>query len=157
MNKLIFSEEFCQPENLHPFTLTRQIQDIRIGILTIREKWERMMGLPSFDKKEDDYKDLQRSVNIDEAVGDGVCFMIHGNVLPTAKLVKSIKRLKNGEFLATEGGTGIAYRFTKNEIADRYKIKVGHAVMTKVAIRTIQYPWDIFQLNDWAIRKTLHC
>ena len=58
MNKLIFSEEFCQPENLHPFTLTRQIQDIRIGILTIREKWERMMGLPSFDKKEDDYKDL---------------------------------------------------------------------------------------------------
>lgn len=153
MNKIIFSEEFCQPENLHPFTLTRQIQDIRIGILTIREKWEKMMGLPSFDKKEDDYKDLQRSVNIDEAVGDGACFMIHGNVLPTAKLVKSIKRLKDGEFLATEGGTGIVYRFTKNEIADRYKIKVGHAVMTKVPVRTIQYPWDIFQLNDWAIRE----
>ena len=153
MNKIIFSEEFCQPENLHPFTLTRQIQDIRIGILTIREKWEKMMGLPSFDKKEDDYKDLQRSVNIDEAVGDGACFMIHGNVLPTVKLVKSIKRLKDGEFLATEGGTGIVYRFTKNEIADRYKIKVGHAVMTKVPVRTIQYPWDIFQLNDWAIRE----
>ena len=76
MNKLIFTEEFCQPENLHPFTLTRQIQDIRIGILTIREKWEMMMGLPSFDKKEDDYKDLHRSVHIDEAVEDGVCYMI---------------------------------------------------------------------------------
>ncbi|MEK7226826.1 MAG: putative sugar nucleotidyl transferase, partial [Bacteroidota bacterium] len=82
MNKIIFTEEFCQPENLHPITLTRQIQDIRVGILTIREKWERMLGLPSYDRKEDDYKDLDRSVNIDEAVGDGVCFMIHGNVLP---------------------------------------------------------------------------
>ena len=28
-------------EQLFPFTLTRPIQDIRIGILTIREKWER--------------------------------------------------------------------------------------------------------------------
>jgi UDP-N-acetylglucosamine diphosphorylase / glucose-1-phosphate thymidylyltransferase / UDP-N-acetylgalactosamine diphosphorylase / glucosamine-1-phosphate N-acetyltransferase / galactosamine-1-phosphate N-acetyltransferase len=56
MNKIIFTEEFCQPENLHPFTLTRQIQDIRVGILTIREKWERLLGLPSFDRREDDYK-----------------------------------------------------------------------------------------------------
>jgi len=153
MNKLIFTEEFCQPENLHPFTLTRQIQDIRIGILTIREKWERMMRLVSYDKKEDDYKDLHRSVNIDEAVEDGICFMIHGNILPDRKLVKAIWRLKDGEFIATKSGTGIVYRFTKNEIADRYKIKVGNAVTIKEEIKTIQYPWDIFQLNDWAIRQ----
>ncbi len=153
MSKLIFTEEFCQPENLHPFTLTRQIQDIRIGILTIREKWEMMLGLPSFDKKEDDYKDLQRSVHIDEAVEDGVCYMIHGNVLPTPKLVKAIRRLQHGEFITTNSGTGIVYCFTKNEIVDRHKIKVGKAVTIKEEIKTIQYPWDIFQLNDWAIRQ----
>ncbi|MGB3153854.1 MAG: putative sugar nucleotidyl transferase [Chitinophagaceae bacterium] len=153
MNKIIFTEEFCQPENLHPFTLTRQIQDIRIGILTIREKWERMLDLPSFDKKEDDYKDLDRSVNIDEAVDEGVCYLIHGNVLPTDKLVKAIRRLKDGEFIATPVGTGIVFRFTKNEIADRHKIKVGKAITIKEEIKTIQYPWDIFQLNDWSIRQ----
>lgn len=153
MNKIIFTEEFCQPENLHPFTLTRQIQDIRVGILTIREKWELMLGLTSFDKKEDDYKDLERSVNIDEVIGDDVCFMIHGNVLPTPKLVKAILQLKNGEFIATSGGNSIAFRITKNEIADKYKIKVGQAVQFKEDIKTIQYPWDIFQLNDWAIRQ----
>jgi len=153
MNKLIFTEEFCQPENLHPFTLTRQMQDIRIGILTIREKWEMMMGLTSFDKKEDDYKDLQRSVNLDEAAADGVCYLVHGNLLPTPRLVKAIKRLKNGEFIATATGTGIAYRFTKNEMADRHKIKVGHAVTTREDITSVQFPWDIFQLNDQAIRQ----
>jgi UDP-N-acetylglucosamine diphosphorylase/glucosamine-1-phosphate N-acetyltransferase len=153
MNKIIFTEEFCQPENLHPFTLTRQIQDIRVGILTIREKWEWMLGLPSFDKKEDDYKDLDRSVNIDEAVGDGVCFMIHGNVLPDAKLVKATRRLKDGEFITAGGKSGIIFRFTKKQIEEKYKIKVTRAVVVKTDIQTIRYPWDIFQMNDRAIRE----
>ena len=143
MNKIIFTEEFCQPENLHPFTLTRQIQDIRIGILTIREKWELMLGLISYDKKEDDYKDLDRSVNIDEVIGDDVCFMIHGNVLPTSKLEKAI----------LPGGNSVAFCITKNEIADKNKIKVGLAVTYREEIKTIQFPWDIFHLNDWAIRQ----
>jgi UDP-N-acetylglucosamine diphosphorylase / glucose-1-phosphate thymidylyltransferase / UDP-N-acetylgalactosamine diphosphorylase / glucosamine-1-phosphate N-acetyltransferase / galactosamine-1-phosphate N-acetyltransferase len=153
MNKIIFTEEFCQPENLHPFTLTRQIQDIRVGIFTIREKWEKMLKLPSFDKKEDDYKDLQRSINIDEAVEDGVCFIIHGNVLPTPKLIKAIKKLKDGEFIATGKGNSIVFRITQHEIIDKYKIKVGSAVTFNEEVKTIQYPWNIFQINDWAIRQ----
>lgn len=153
MNKLIFTEEFCQPENLHPFTLTRQVQDIRVGILTIREKWERITGMLSFDKKEDDYKDLQRSVHIDEVIGDDVCFIIHANVLPTPKLVKAMKALKDGELVASPGGNALVYRITKKEVSGRHKIKVGHAVSLQQPVRTIQYPWDIFQLNDWAIRQ----
>ena len=70
MKKIIFTEEFCQPENLHPFTLTRQIQDIRVGILTIREKWEKILGLRSYDRKEDDYKDLDRSVDVAKFIND---------------------------------------------------------------------------------------
>ena len=153
MNKIIFTEEFCQPERLFPFTLTRQIQDIRVGILTIREKWERLLGLPSFDKREDDYKDLDRSKNIDEAVEDGICFIIHGNILPTTKLIKAISRLKNGEFIAAKEGAGIVFKVSKNEITEKYKIKIDRAVSIKEEIKTIQYPWDIFQLNSWAIEQ----
>lgn len=153
MNKLIFTEEFCQPENLHPFTLTRQIQDIRVGILTIREKWEQMMKLHSFDKKEDDYKDLERSVNIDEATGNGVCFMVHGNVLPAPKLVKAVLTLEDGEFISTTTGDGVVYRITKDDIIDRYRIRVGKAVVFGQQVESIQYPWDIFRLNDACIRQ----
>jgi UDP-N-acetylglucosamine diphosphorylase / glucose-1-phosphate thymidylyltransferase / UDP-N-acetylgalactosamine diphosphorylase / glucosamine-1-phosphate N-acetyltransferase / galactosamine-1-phosphate N-acetyltransferase len=153
MNKIIFTEEFCQPENLHPFTLTRQIQDIRVGILTIREKWEFMLGLQSFDKKENDYKDLERSVNIDEAVGNDTCFMIHGNVLPTPRLIKAVNRLKDGEFIAAKGTSGIVFRFTKSQIEQKHRIKVTKTVSVNEIIRSIQFPWDIFQLNDWAIRQ----
>lgn len=153
MNKIIFTEEFCQPENLHPFTLTRQIQDIRVGILTIREKWERILGLSSFDKKEDDYKDLDRSVNIEDIVGDDVCFMIHGNVLPDEKLVKATLKLKDGEFITAGDSSGIIFRFTKEQIREKYKIQVTKAVKLKATVKTINYPWDIFQLNDWAMRE----
>ncbi len=154
MNKIIFTEEFCQPENLHPFTLTRQMQDIRVGILTIREKWELMLGLPSFDRKEDDYKDLDRSVHVYEAAEENnYCLMIHGNVLPSVALVKAVRRLRDGEFISVNGGSGIVFRFTKKQVREKHKIKVTRAVAFDGDVKTIQYPWDIFQLNDLAIRQ----
>lgn len=151
--KIIFTEEFCQPENLYPFTRTRQIQDIRVGILTIREKWEKILGLPSFDKKEDDYKDLDRSVHCNESIGNDIYFMIHGNILPAQKIIDSIKKLKNGEFISVNGNTGIIFRFSKNEIKEPNKIKVTKAISIKDDIKTIQLPWHIFQLNDYAIKQ----
>lgn len=153
MQKIIFTEEFCQPENLHPFTLTRQIQDIRVGILTIREKWEQWLGLPSFDKWEDDYKDLDRSIRIDKNIGSDVFLMIHGNVLPTPKMIKAIPKLKNGEFISVNGDAGIVFRFTKNEIIEPHKIKVVKALTIKDHINALQYPWEIFQWNAEAIQQ----
>lgn len=152
MQKIVFTEEFCQPENLHPFTLTRQIQDIRIGILTIREKWEKWLDLPSFDKWEDDYKDLDRSIRIDKNIGDDVFLMIHGNVLPTPKMIKAIPKLKNGEFISVNGDAGIIFRFTRKEVIEPHKIKVIKALTIRDKIKALQYPWEIFQWNAEAIK-----
>lgn len=153
MDKIVFTEEFCQPENLHPFTLTRQIQDIRVGILTIREKWERMLGLPSFDKNEDDYKDLSRSVNIEDITADGsTCIMIHGNVLPTPALVDAVKTLRNGQFITINDTGGIIFRFCSAEVEDRNRVRVREAVHFSGDVPVIRFPWDIIKLNDRALR-----
>ena len=149
--KIIFTEEFCQPENLYPFTLTRQIQDIRIGILTIREKWERILGVTSYDRWEDDYKDLDRSIRLEKIDDSDTCFMIHGNILPTPKLIKTLKKLKNGEFICANGNTGVIFRFSKKEIQEPNKIKVSKAITIHDEIKSVQFPWDICQLNDHAI------
>jgi len=151
--KIIFTEEFCQPENLYPFTLTRQIQDIRVGILTIREKWEMILGVTSFDRLEDDYKDLDRSIRLEKITEDDTCFMIHGNILPSQKLIKALKKLKDGEFISANGNTGIIFRFSKKEIQEPNKIKVSKAITVRDEIKSIQFPWHIFQLNDQAIRE----
>ena len=83
--------------------------------------------------------------------------MIHGNVLPSPKLVKAIRGLKDGEFISVNGNAGIVFRFTKKQMTEKYKINVTSPVIIKEDIKTIKFPWDIFQLNDWAIRRILNC
>lgn len=152
MAKIIFTEEFCKPENLHPFTLTRQIQDLRIGILTIREKWEHALKLSSFDKFEDDYKDLDRCIRIDANLPDETYYLIHGNLLPTPKLVKAVKKLNAGQFISMNEGQGVVYCFTKKEINEFNQVEVKKAIHVKEEDLSILFPWDIFQKNDIAIR-----
>ncbi len=129
------------------------MQDIRIGILTIREKWEKIFGIISYDRWEDDYKDLDRSIRLERIDEKDTCFMIHGNILPTLKLIKALKKLKNGEFISANGNTGVIFRFSKKEIQEPNKIKVSKAITIRDDVKSIQFPWDIFQLNDYAIRE----
>jgi UDP-N-acetylglucosamine diphosphorylase / glucose-1-phosphate thymidylyltransferase / UDP-N-acetylgalactosamine diphosphorylase / glucosamine-1-phosphate N-acetyltransferase / galactosamine-1-phosphate N-acetyltransferase len=153
MKKIVFTEEFCQPENLFPFTLTRQIQDIRLGILTIREKWEHYLGLESLDKNEGDYKDLDRSVDISDAASDGIIYLIHGNIIPTSKLVKQVKKLKPGEFISVPEIESVVYCISSREVVDTNKIRVKKSIEYKDEIREIKFPWQLFQMNQWAIEK----
>jgi UDP-N-acetylglucosamine diphosphorylase/glucosamine-1-phosphate N-acetyltransferase len=153
MKKIVFTEEFCQPENLFPFTLTRQIQDIRVGILTIREKWEQYLQLPSFDKFEGDYKDLDRSIVFDNHMGKEAFYLVHGNVIPTPKLIKQVKKLQPGEFISLVGREGVVYCVSQEEIIDHNKIRIKKAIEVKEDVNEIAYPWTIFQLNAWALKQ----
>lgn len=153
MDKIIFTEEFCQPENLYPFTLTRHLQDIRVGILTIREKWEMLLQLPSFNKKEDNYKDTPLSVTLPDALQDGDCYLIHGNVLPTPALIQAVQQLQHGQVITTIDGLHIIYKLSKQDINEQQQIKINQSVPFHQPLAVIQYPWDIFIKNDWAIRE----
>lgn len=153
MKKIVFTEEFCRPENLFPFTLTRQIQDIRMGISTIREKWELYLGMPSFDKFEEDYKDLDRSIILDEQIENDIVYLVHGNILPTQKLAKQVKKLKPGECISLPGKESVVYCISKKEVLDQHRIKVGKAIEVNETVKEICFPWQIFQQNAWAIKQ----
>lgn len=152
MNKIVFTEEFCSPENLFPFTLTRQIQDIRVGILTIREKWELYLGLPSFDKQEDDYKDLEKAIIIHETIGRDTIYLIHGNILPNERLVNLVKKLKPGEAISAPQKEAFIYCISQKQVINEHKIKIDKAIEFKEAVKEVKFPWDIFQLNAGAIK-----
>ncbi|GAA4751734.1 putative sugar nucleotidyl transferase [Flavisolibacter ginsenosidimutans] len=154
MRKIVFTEEFCNPRNLFPFTLTRQVQDIRVGILTIREKWELYLNCPSFDKFEDDYKDLERAVRLDEkTIGKDTIYLVHGNVLPTKKIIKQVKKLKAGEFLSVPEKESFVYCVSRAEVIDEHNIKVGKPVEIDEELNEIKAPWNIFGLNARAIAQ----
>ena len=153
MQKIIFTEEYCKPENLHPFTYTRHIQDIRIGILTIREKWEQYLKISSVNKWEDHYLDNEQSVKIEKGIGNDDYILIHANVLPEKPIIKKIKSLRNGEFLSSTKEGGVAYKFSNKEVLSLHKIKINHSVEYGGELKVIRYPWQIFLLNDWALRE----
>lgn len=153
MQKIIFTEEYCRPENLHPFTYTRHIQDIRIGILTIREKWEKYLKIPSANKWEDHYLDDAKSVKIEKSIGKDDYLMVHANVLPTKAIISKIKSLKNGEFLTSGKEGGMAFKFSDKEVLGLHKIKINRSVEFKGEMKAIHYPWQISQMNDWALRE----
>ncbi len=152
MHCILFSEEYCQPENLFPFTLTRRIQDIRMGIFTIREKWEQFMQLPSFDKWEGDYKDSERSVKVDHDLSPGHYYLVHANILPDQALADAVRNLPEAALLVHPTAGALALHFTPDEVAGLHKIKVAKMVQYEAPVLSIRRPWDIFHFNDDAIR-----
>lgn len=56
--KIILDDVTCK-ENLYPFSAIRSVADIRIGILTIREKWEKIVQKKVYTSSEINVEDHQ--------------------------------------------------------------------------------------------------
>ena len=64
---------------LLPFTYTRPVADIRIGILTIREKWEKYLGLTTTTLTEEYLEEKFPMVEMETNV------MLNASFLPNSK------------------------------------------------------------------------
>ena len=144
---IIFTEEFCQPSQLYPFSLTRQIQDIRVGLFSIREKWERYLKQPSLDKARDDYKDHANSVQLSQIRKGDTWILLHANSLPTTALVSAVKKMQPGDCLLDNQGGPIAYCITDKQVDSKHQIKIDRPLHYKNQVPKIQFPWDLIQLN----------
>jgi UDP-N-acetylglucosamine diphosphorylase/glucosamine-1-phosphate N-acetyltransferase len=144
MNYILFDN--FRRNNLLPLTYLRPVADIRIGILTIREKWERSLDTKTSTLTEDYLSELYPIVEKDDNT------MINGSILPEPKLVDAIKKLKRNEVLVKED-TIVAMRV---ESADLENIEDENIEGITVReweheIIKITYTWDIFSYNGQAI------
>jgi UDP-N-acetylglucosamine diphosphorylase/glucosamine-1-phosphate N-acetyltransferase len=73
--------------------------------------------------------------------------------LPTTRLVKQIKKLDHGEFISVGDDESIAYCISKKDILNEQKIKVRKAIELEHELKEINFPWNIVQLNAWAIEQ----
>jgi UDP-N-acetylglucosamine diphosphorylase / glucose-1-phosphate thymidylyltransferase / UDP-N-acetylgalactosamine diphosphorylase / glucosamine-1-phosphate N-acetyltransferase / galactosamine-1-phosphate N-acetyltransferase len=152
MPTIIFTEEDCGRENLYPFTLTRSIPDIRMGILTLREKWEKLLAMPSVNLAQKDFYDTNPTMALAPDMPDGSYLLIRANTIPTVTLAKQAKKLSTGQCLVSKDGTVIALAFTPAQVLKGGKIKVGQTVEAKGEVQLLQYAWQIFHGNDAALR-----
>ena len=76
MDMLLLEEDSCI-DDLRPFTSTRSVLDIRMGIFTLREKWEMLQGKGRF-----------------ELVSGDTPGALPANILPTPELISAIDRVR---------------------------------------------------------------
>jgi len=145
MNYILFDDAFSRA-HLLPFTFTRPVCDIRIGILTIREKWEFELK-KKISVKTEQYL-ANKYLQLVSKTEDNV--WINGSVLPSATLLSSIKKLKVNQALFCNG-TLIAINSGKKVINTFPSIKIGEEIKEKLF--KIERLWDIFAKNGDAIEE----
>lgn len=146
MNYILF-DNFWR-SNLLPLTYLRPVADIRVGILTIREKWEKYLGKPTSTLTE---PYLRRKYPIVEA-DDNI--VINGSICPVPELLEEIKSLKKGEVLHHEDII-IAMRLQQMDLdkLDEESMEGEDMIESKTDPLKIMNTWDIFSRNDRAIRE----
>ncbi|MCK7589960.1 GlmU family protein [Subsaxibacter sp. CAU 1640] len=140
MNYILFDGPFRN--NLLPFTFTRPVADIRIGILTIREKWEQYLGNTTTTITEDYLSDKYPMVEMDENV------LINASFLPNAELVEIVKNLEENQ--AIFKNEDIIAFYTKNAQED-INFETFEAIEYVDEVLKIEHTWDIFSKNGAAI------
>ncbi|WP_336093065.1 GlmU family protein [Leeuwenhoekiella sp. CH_XMU1409-2] len=131
-------------KKLLPFTYTRPVADLRIGILTIREKWEKHLGSTTSTITEEYLSDKFPMVEFEENV------MINASYIPTEILVEQVLDLQMNQALF-DGDDIVAFytRDTQEEIDfDTYE----QLEVTAEGVFKIENNWDIFSKNHEAIQ-----
>jgi UDP-N-acetylglucosamine diphosphorylase/glucosamine-1-phosphate N-acetyltransferase len=132
-------KDFNEWSTLRPLTLTRTVADIRIGILTIREKWNLYLSTEVKISTEFYLQPLY------PAPATGINIIIRSSVLPDKNLVKAIQSLELNSSL-WKGDIILAYHSDgKQEISSLKKTEYDNEIMN------IQFPWDIFSQNKKAL------
>ncbi len=139
MNYILFDDS--RRNNLLPLTFMRPEADIRVGILTIRQKWEHYLQAttssltePYLSKK---FPIITEENNI----------LISGSVIPNPDLVKAILALEPGQVLKKNESL-IAYHITAEELEKNVRSSNTVEIELDIQCQKINNTWDIFTLND---------
>lgn len=129
---------------LLPFTFTRPVADILIGIMTIRQKWEKYLGSTITTLTEEYLSDKYPMVELEENV------MINASFLPNGVLAEMISNLEFNQAIF-KGEEVIAF-FT-NEDQEEVDFDSYEIIEYNEECLTIMNTWDIFSKNGAAIRE----
>ncbi|MFI0428064.1 GlmU family protein [Mariniflexile sp. HMF6888] len=142
MNYILFDGP--SRNNLLPFTFTRPVADIRIGILTIREKWETFLDSTTTTITEDYLSNKYPMVEMDENV------MINASYLPNLELVEMVKDLQENQAIFKDEDVIAFYSKNSQEEVD---FETYEAIEFNDDVIKIEYTWDIYSKNGEVIQE----
>lgn len=130
--------------NLLPITFTRPVSAIRVGITTIREKWEAMLPGSYSVRHTDFLRDVfpSQECTLDDTLH------IRSSLLPSPELIDAVGSLLPGEMLVDPDGDTLAFRGCDARTPDSY-----NKVTFSGDAKHLRYVFDIFLLNGEALRQ----
>ena len=129
--------------SLLPLTYTKPVADLRIGILTIREKWEQMLGFTTTTLTEEYLEEKYPMVEMEQNV------MINASFLPTDELVERIQDLKENQ--AVFKNEEVIAFFT-TDAQEEVDFENYQQIEFDLEVLQIKNTWDLFTLNEKAIK-----
>jgi UDP-N-acetylglucosamine diphosphorylase/glucosamine-1-phosphate N-acetyltransferase len=141
MNYILFDSDVRN--TLLPFTYTRPVADIRVGILTIREKWEKHLGLTTTTITEEYLEEKYPMVEMEENI------LINASFCPTEYLVEQVKNLSKNEAIF-KGDDVIAFYTAESQ--EEVNFDEYSQIEFKEELIQIKNSWDIFTYNGKAIQ-----
>jgi len=129
-------------ENLLPLTFTKPVSELRVGILTIKEKWERYLNTKISSYLTNSYLNQKFKLIIEDEN-----ILINSSVLPNSELIHKIKNLDFNETIS-DGEDIIAIKLRNFDINNFILSNLNDSgkIITNIQSK-IQYPWDIFTKN----------
>lgn len=135
--------------DFYPLTLTRPVGDLRIGILTLKEKWQKRLN----DKVSFLCEDYLRKKFPSDIENDNIA--ISSNVLPFSQLVEAITKLEKGSALVYNNNI-IAARLDAQDVITFYENRENLSLKTvefNSEVLFINHTWDIFTYNEQEIER----
>ncbi|WP_443939530.1 putative sugar nucleotidyl transferase [Pedobacter sp. MW01-1-1] len=129
-------------ESLRPLTFTRPVADLRIGILTIAEKWGKYL-------KADFGFNTQEYLSVKYPAKQHATLFINGSICPDEGLLAAISNLKDEECLQ-QGDVLIAFKAASFNLP---AAKLLEPVVYSNAFLHVVYPEDIFSNNGVELKK----
>src|SRR5687768_2584765 len=134
MNIVLFDEENVW-RNLLPLTFTRPIAKIRIGILSIDEKWQHTFKKASISYLSQPHLSGMFPVKLAETN-----YFINGSIIPTPSVARQVKNLKENEGLVYKGAL---IAFNGSEVALRTS-QISKPTEIKGDVMFVRNVYDIF-------------
>lgn len=144
---LVFAETQEGHQQLLPLTYTRPVANLRVGILTIDEKWSRHLSIHQYGYYTQDY--LQEKFPLIEAEEDTL--WIFNGILPSKSLLKAVHKLATNQVIIHDDQMIIA-KGKQNPLHHRDNYQ-SLPLDLELEVNQIVHAWDIFRQNGEEIRR----
>lgn len=132
-----------------PLTLTRPVDDLRMGILTIGEKWRQVLQPDTWSRiTRTELKGILPQPTLDESQP---CIWINSRVLPSDSFAKLIKELEVNHFIENDDTLiaactepAVTKEFAKKGAPDTRPLKKSKC---RSEIQCISNLWDLYLMN----------